>query len=190
MQETSSQNQLALLEFLSQKRINLFEIEELVKRINADTSLFPFLYEATKSEDVIISWHAWWTCEHLARINKSIFSPLKEELIERLQNTQHKGTIRLIVNILLYSIPVEKPISVPLLNFCLDNMLSLQMPVSVQSSCMKLAHKLCLTEPELLTEFNTLLDNVELEYYTPSIRASIRKTQHKKGEKKRGKIKF
>ncbi len=191
MQEVSQQNIIKIKETLSQTRVNRFEIDCIVDAILADTDMLPALYKMTEDEDDKLSWHAWWTCEHLARSNKNLFSLLREEISSRLLETKHEGKQRLMINILL-NLPVGEPIPVALLNFCLDNMLSLQKPAAIQASCMKLAHKLCQSGPELLSEFHLLLDNAETEYYTPAIRSTIRQIQHKRPDlhNRRSKLKF
>ena len=142
MQEVSQQNIIKIKETLSQTRVNRFEIDCIVDAILADTDMLPALYKMTEDEDDKLSWHAWWTCEHLARSNKNLFSLLREEISSRLLETKHEGKQRLMINILL-NLPVGEPIPVALLNFCLDNMLSLQKPAAIQAGIQNCGHVAC-----------------------------------------------
>ena len=81
--------------------------------------------------------------------------------------------------IILYNIPIPTPISVDLLNYCLDHMLSPQESIGVQALSIRIAYLLCRKEPELLQELQLILENTELDFYSTGVRTTVRNTLKK-----------
>ena len=78
-----------------------------------------------------------------------------------------------------YNIPIPNPISVDLLNYCLDHMLSPQESIGVQALSIRIAYLLCRKEPELLQELQLILENTELDFYSTGVRTTVRNTLKK-----------
>ena len=99
-------------------------------------------------------------------------------LDKTLQHCTHDGSKRLLLSI-LYNIPIPTPISVDLLNYCLDHMLSPQESIGVQALSIRIAYLLCRKEPELLQELQLILENTELDFYSTGVRTTVRNTLKK-----------
>ena len=136
---------------------------------------FPELYALTFDENSKTAWRAMWVCEKVSYWFPEWFMDKRSELMQRIIQCTNHGSKRSLLNILLY-LPIEEPISVEFLNFCLDHMLSPQEPIAIQALCMKMAYELCKKEPELLPEFQYILKNAEPEYYSKGIQTAIRNT--------------
>lgn len=163
-----------IIKILQAKRVNKYEIEQIAASVMGDAKKCDELFQLTKSEDDSLSWHAWWVCEHITKLASTSFANKREEIISLLLACQHEGKQRLILNILM-RLESDGSVSVPLLNFCFDNMLSPSQPVAVQSCCMKMAYKLCQREPELLPELKVILESAEPEFLTPATQCTISK---------------
>lgn len=74
----------------------------------------------------------------------------------------------------LYNLPVTAPVSVELLNYSLDHMLSLQESIGVQSLSIRMAYRLCKHEPELLSELKLILEHANTEFYSTGVKTAIR----------------
>lgn len=158
--------------------ISKLDIKPIVKSITQHQEEFADICQLTSDSKRLISWRALWVCEKLSEIHPGWFIPLREELTTRLLTYTHQGSKRLILSI-LFNLPVVEPISVPLLNFCFDRMLSLNESIGVQALCIKLAYQLCQKEPELLNELRIILESAETEYFSRGVTTSIRNTLKK-----------
>ena len=101
------------------------------------------------------------------------FIPLYDDLVYRLSDCKHQGSKRLLLSI-LYNLPVTVPVSVELLNYSLDHMLSLQESIGVQSLSIRMAYRLCKHEPELLSELKLILEHANTEFYSTGVKTAIR----------------
>jgi len=133
----------------------------------------PELYALIFDEDRKIAWRAAWVCEKVSYLFPEWFMDKRFELRQQIMKCTNPRRKRSLLNLLLY-LPIEEPISVEFLNFCLDCMLSPKEPVAIQALCMKMAYELCKMEPELLPEFKYILENTEPEFYSKGIKVVIR----------------
>lgn len=151
------------------------DIASLVQSLSRNPEEFPDMYRLTSDADITASWRALWVCEKLSEIYPEWFASLQDELTERLLVCQHDGSKRLLLSI-LFNLPVAEPISVSLLNFCLDAMLSPDESIAVQALCIKIAYRLCIKEPELLHELRILLESSNMEFVSKAVNSTIRNT--------------
>lgn len=103
--------------------IHKLSIDSLVQEVCLCPEYFEDIYRLTYDEKQTVSWRAIWVCEKLSEIHPDWFILLYDEIIQRLIDCTHDGSKRLLLSI-LYNIPIPTPISVDLLNYCLDHMLS------------------------------------------------------------------
>jgi len=134
---------------------------------------FPEIYDLTFDKDPKMAWRAMWVCEKVSYMFPEWFMDKRSELMQRTMQSLNHGSKRSMLHILLH-LPIEEPISVEFLNFCLDRMLSPQEPIAIQAQCMKMAYRLCKKEPELLPELKCILENAEPEYYSKGMKSVIR----------------
>lgn len=146
-------------------------IDSIVEQVIASPTRFAELYALTEHEEEKIAWRATWACEKLCLRLPSLFMDKREELMQRAMHCPYDGMRRLLLNILLH-LPVFEPVNVPFLDFCLNGMLSPTESASGQAVCMKLAYAICRKEPELMSELEAYLDNMEPEYYTAAVQCT------------------
>ena len=150
-------------------------IAPMVQSISQSPEEFSDMYRLTSDANITASWRALWVCEKLSELHPEWFVPLQDELTERLLTCQHDGSKRLLLSI-LFNLPVTEPVSVPLLNFCLDGMLSPDESIAVQALCIKIAYRLCTKEPELLHELRIVLESANMEFFSKAVNSTIRNT--------------
>lgn len=132
-----------------------------------------YMYRLMSDEKQSVAWRATWVCEKLSEIHPAWFIPLYDDLVYRLSDCKHQGSKRLLLSI-LYNLPVTAPVSVELLNYSLDHMLSLQESIGVQSLSIRMAYRLCKHEPELLSELKLILEHANTEFYSTGVKTAIR----------------
>lgn len=153
-------------------------IEGLVQEIAHQPEYLEDIYRLISDEKQVVSWRAIWVCEKLSEIHPDWFLPLQLELIQRLLTCKHDGSKRLLLSV-LYNISIVPPISIDLLNYCFDRMLSSQESIGVQALAIKMAYLLCKQEPELLKELQLILENTDTEFYSVGVKTTIRNTLKK-----------
>lgn len=146
-------------------------IDHIVEQVIASPALFADLYALTLHEEEKIAWRATWACEKLSILAPSLLINKREELMQRAMQCPHDGMRRLLLNI-LHHLPIAEPINVAFLDFCLHGMLSPTESVAGQAVCMKLAYAICRKEPELMSELEAYLENMEPEYYTAAVQCT------------------
>lgn len=154
------------------ERIGMEEINEILRLAHEDDSRKQELYDLVVGGDDKIGYHAAWVLTHFSSQDNKWLYNKQNELIEKLLVCEHGGKRRLILH-LLYKQPLAEPISVDLLDFCLERMIAVKELPGVQSLCMKIAYELCRTVPELTRELKTMLEMMDGEL-CPAIR-SVRK---------------
>ena len=153
--------------------ISELNIEPMVKSLSLHPEELPDMYKLTFDSKRLVSWRALWVCEKLSEVHPGWFVPLREELTGRLLSCTHDGSKRLLLSI-LFNLPVQEPVSVPLLNFCFDRMFSPAESIGVQALCIKTAYRLCQKESELLGELRIILESVETEFFSKGVTTTIR----------------
>ena len=149
--------------------------EDFAYHILDNPGSFPELYALIFDENPKTAWRSAWVCEKISYLFPEWFIDKRSELMRQIMQSANHGSKRSLLNILLY-LPIEEPISVEFLNFCLDRMLSPQEPIAIQAQCIKMAYELCKKEPELLPELKYILENAEPEYYSKGVQNVIRNT--------------
>lgn len=158
--------------------ISKLSIEELVQDICGQPEYLKDIYRLISDEKQTVSWRAIWVCEKVSEIHPGWFIPMLDDITRRLFVCNHDGSKRLLLSI-LYNVPVSAPISVDLLNYCLDHMLSPQESIGVQALAIRMSYVLCKQEPELLKELQLILENTNVEFYSAGVKTTIRNTLKK-----------
>ena len=153
--------------------IRNLSVDVLVREICHQPECFEAMYRLMSDEKQSVAWRATWVCEKLSEIHPAWFIPLYDDLVYRLSDCKHQGSKRLLLSI-LYNLPVTAPVSVELLNYSLDHMLSLQESIGVQSLSIRMAYRLCKHEPELLSELKLILEHANTEFYSTGVKTAIR----------------
>lgn len=167
------------IEITLSNTIGKLEVEQVAFEVESHPEKRDGLYELTKHENKRISWHAWWVCETLARRHHTLFIDKESEIIEFILKSNHDGTERLALNILLASSHKKNLFSTPLFNFCLDTLSNAGQPPAIIAICIKLAYQMCLNKTDLMNELAEYLEYLQTDCYTPAVQATFRQTTKK-----------
>lgn len=141
--------------------------EVLADEIFSDPDLVQQLFELIFDSDKEVAWRSAWTVEKIQERAPFLFSSRHwERLSECVLSTSHPGLLRGCLSIMLV-IDFPETISVELINWCFDSMVSPRRPVAVQALSMKILLKVCDTEPAFIPELKVTLENCDVSFYSP-----------------------
>ena len=165
-----------IISTLSVKPLHKSSVDAIVGDILVGGTDISTLWEITCGDDPRLAWHAVWVMEVLCKKERSMLLPYRREIVEKiLANRGEEGELRLWLNISLMLLPEVKEIDVDLLNFTLDNICNMRLPVAVRAVCIKIAYQLCRREPDLLKELQAVLSMLDLKEEQAAIKCVVRK---------------
>jgi len=176
------QTQKDLRTILSQ-RISLTDIRFILIEIQKDKDKISELFNLLLDEDEKVAYHCAWVISHFKKEESKYLQDKSDLLIDDLLRTEHTGKRRLILSIIDKNRLGINPISVNLLNFCLEQMVMQSESSGVRSLCVKIAYELCSNTPELFQEFTLILETIHNET-SPAMRSIIKNTFKKIHKKK------
>ena len=151
-------------------RIGMRDIHEITCRIQDNDEKKQELYDLLFDHQEKVAYHAAWVLTHLSSAENKWLYGKQNDLIDEVIVCAHDGKRRLLLN-LLYRQPLAESLRVDFLDFCLERMMSRTELPGVKTLCIKLAYEMCRPIPELLQEFQAMLDIMEPSLLVPSIRA-------------------
>ncbi|MDL2251450.1 hypothetical protein LJC12_01205 [Odoribacter sp. OttesenSCG-928-J03] len=163
------------------QRIGIKEILEINALVENSATLKNELYGLLFDSDDFIAYQAAWVMTHFSTQENRWLFDKQNELIDEVLVCRHAGKRRLLLN-LLYKQPVADPFRSDFLDFCMERMISREELPGVQALCMKLAYELCRTIPELLREFQLMLEIMDpdmLEISRRTVRKNLLKAIRK-----------
>lgn len=165
-----------IISTLSVKPLHKSSVDAIVGDILVGGTDISTLWEITCGDDPRLAWHAVWVMEVLCKKDRKRLLPYRREIVEKiLANRGEEGELRLWLNISLMLLPEMKEIDVDLLNFTLDNICNMRLPVAVRAVCIKIAYQLCRREPDLLKELQAVLSMLDLKEEQAAIKCVVRK---------------
>lgn len=165
-----------IISTLSVKPLHKSSVDAIVGDILVGGTDISTLWEITCGDDPRLAWHAVWVMEVLCKKERSMLLPYRREIVEKiLANRGEEGELRLWLNISLMLLPEVKEIDVDLLNFTLDNICNMRLPVAVRAVCIKIAYQLCKREPDLLKELQAVLSMLDLKEEQAAIKCVVKK---------------
>lgn len=165
-----------IISTLSVKSLHKSSVDAIVGDILVGGTDISTLWEITCGDDPRLAWHAVWVMEVLCKKERSMLLPYRREIVEKiLANRGEEGELRLWLNISLMLLPEVKEIDVDLLNFTLDNICNMRLPVAVRAVCIKIAYQLCRREPDLLKELQAVLSMLDLKEEQAAIKCVVKK---------------
>ena len=165
-----------IISILSVKPLHKSSVDAIVGDILVGGTDISTLWEITCGDDPRLAWHAVWVMEVLCKKERSMLLPYRREIVEKiLANRGEEGELRLWLNISLMLLPEMEEIDVDLLNFTLDNICNMRLPVAVRAVCIKIAYQLCRREPDLLKELQAVLSMLDLKEEQAAIKCVVRK---------------
>lgn len=165
-----------IISTLSVKPLHKSSVDAIVGDILVGGTDISTLWEITCGDDPRLAWHAVWVMEVLCKKERSMLLPYRREIVEKISaNRGEEGELRLWLNISLMLLPEVKEIDVDLLNFTLDNICNMRLPVAVRAVCIKIAYQLCRREPDLLKELQAVLSMLDLKEEQAAIKCVVKK---------------
>ena len=165
-----------IISILSVKPLHKSSVDAIVGDILVGGTDISTLWEITCGDDPRLAWHAVWVMEVLCKKDRKRLLPYRLEIVEKiLTNRGEEGELRLWLNISLMLLPEVKEIDVDLLNFTLDNICNMRLPVAVRAVCIKIAYQLCKREPDLLKELQAVLSMLDLKEEQAAIKCVVKK---------------
>lgn len=165
-----------IISTLSVKPLHKSSVDAIVGDILVGVTDISMLWEITCGDDPRLAWHAVWVMEVLCKKDRKRLLPYRREIVEKiLANRGEDGELRLWLNISLMLLPEVKEIDVDLLNFTLDNICNMRLPVAVRAVCIKIAYQLCRREPDLLKELQAVLSMLDLKEEQAAIKCVVKK---------------
>ncbi len=165
-----------IISILSVKPLHKSSVDAIVGDILVGGTDISTLWEITCGDDPRLAWHAVWVMEVLCKKERSMLLPYRREIVEKiLANRGEEGELRLWLNISLMLLPEMEEIDVDLLNFTLDNICNMRLPVAVRAVCIKIAYQLCKREPDLLKELQAVLSMLDLKEEQAAIKCVMKK---------------
>lgn len=173
----------ALCEHLSARPNIALTMSIAHEAIDDAPTLHALLQLVYTAEDPL-RWRAAWALTKVAEQCPSLLVAQRDRLASLAIHTDvSQGLMRLLLAV-LYSLPDTEEIDVALLNCLLDTMVCLQAPPGVQALAMKLAFRICSADDDLRGEFLCIVQSMELDFYSPGVRAAARQCLKKKDKKK------
>lgn len=150
-------------------------ILSLRDRCAADDSARNTLLSLVFDSDSRVAYNALWILTHFSAKDKECLAKIRNQLIDRMLQTDHTGQRRLILS-LLDSIKTDADdVRTDYLDFCLSTINSTE-PYGVRALCLKQAYAMCRLYPDLLPELTNeiaLMDSGTLSPGLLSVRRKV-----------------
>lgn len=154
--------------------ISRYQLEEILLYLENHPEKFREIVDISFSVESKSAFRAMWTVEKVSQRHPEWFTDkMVKKILERCLETSHPGIHRLLLSV-IKSLPVPDPLPVELLNSLYDWMLIPKYSIGVQSLAMKVLYNWVRTQPDLLREFVSILQEADLTEYTAAFVASRR----------------
>lgn len=153
------------------QRIRINDIYSIISLTKQHDKQKQALFELIFDTDDQVAYQALWVLTHFSPDENQWLCSKQNALIDEVLICHHSGKRRLLLT-LLYRQPIIQPLRIDFLDFCLNRMASSAELPGVQTLCMKQAYELCRSIPELLSEFQTLLEMMETDRFATSLRTA------------------
>ena len=137
-------------------------------------ALFEYVVSSPKLR---VASNSAWVLSHLPSRYRPWLSERRGRLADALLSSSDDTLRRILVTILANLDWAAEDLRSDLIDFALDNITNLHVPLGVRAQSLYLAHKMCATVPELAAEFrlvrSLLAEEADLP---PGLRAAVRRT--------------
>lgn len=169
MQSLSNKHKVTLTNRLS-KRLNIEDIKKIVSFVQIDEQLREELHELALGSDDKLSINALWIMTHFSKeMNKWLYHK-QPDFIDKVLVSKNSSQKRLLLA-LIHKQPITAPINIEFLDYCLNAILLQQEACGIISLCIKLAYEMCKNHPELLQEYQNILNMMDPFLLPPSLQA-------------------
>ena len=145
--------------------------QEIYQEVKTEGDFLGFARQYAFDTDYRVARSALWGLTKAGNEELSQLQVLLDELINQAMQTDNSSVRRLTLNIIERLKMEEEDLRTDFLDFCLEHTVSIKEFPGVQTLCMKLAFRMCQFYPELMDEFNRILEGMEIEYYKPAVKS-------------------
>lgn len=130
-----------------------------------------FAVEYMHDEDFHVARNALWVLTKATDKELSQLQPIIGKFIDLAMNTDNSSVRRLSMNVIDRLKIKKKGLRTDFLDFCLTHAVDAEEFPGIQSLSIKLAYKMCSFYPELMDEFISTLEAMDMEYYKPAVKS-------------------
>ena len=139
----------------------------------ADVRLLEALFYFIYNSDERLRWRAAWSLEMVSKRMPSLLVDERCRMRALAMRPDVTDGLRRLLFSILFNLP-DEDWNVEFLNFVLDKMVDLKSPPGVQALAMKLAARMSRMHEELYEEFCSIVQNMELEFYSAGVRSAVK----------------
>ena len=111
------------------------------------------------SDEKVLSWHACWVIERIARMEKNKLTPYVDLLIQTLPKLKHPSQIRPIL-FTLTVVEIDCENNLDLLDYCIERLKNERYPYNEKARALMILEKYVTFEPELKGELFPIVESV------------------------------
>lgn len=161
------------------KEFTLALAHEAMADVNLLDALCSLLYDECEK----LRWRAAWVLEKVSEKEPSLLYAERTKLTELAMRTDVSDGVRRLLLSIYYHMPDAEEWDGRFYNFLLDTMVNTQSSTGVQALAMKLVGRMSHADNFLHEEFLCIVRNMEVEYYSPGVRAVMRNCLKMKKDK-------
>lgn len=147
----------------------------IYRAAKAEGGLLKFARQFLDDGDLQVQRKVLWSLCKADREEISALKAVQDKLIDLAMLTSDASVRRMSLSLVERMRIEADELRTDFLDFCLDRMVRLDEHSSIQALCMKLAFRMCRFYPELAGEFRRIVENMDLEYYSPAVHSVWRK---------------
>ena len=164
----------SILRLRLSERMSIASTMAVAVEAMSDEAMLDTLFQLLYYGDDPLRWRAAWVLEKVSASCPSLVVGERCRLLRLVMRMDLPNRVRRLLLSILYHLPDDEILDVPLFNFLLDVMCSPRSSSGVQSLSMKLACRMSRMDPDLHQEFLCVVRNMELDYCSAGVRAVIR----------------
>ena len=144
--------------------------QEIYQEIKAKGDFLGFAQRYAFDTDYRVARTALWGLTKAKDEELSELKVIYNELIDQAMQTENSSVRRLTLNIIEKLKMDEDDLRTDFLDFCFEDMVSIEEFPGTETLGMKLAFRMSTFYPELMDELKRTLEAMEIDYYKPAIK--------------------
>lgn len=160
------------------------EIERAAREAQHDPEVLRRLWRLLDADSHTVAWHAAWAMDKATAIDPAPMVEYRPLIEARAMAESRSGIQRLLLSI-VNRMPQAEPISVDMLDFCLEEIARPRLSIASRALCCKIAFGLCRGHVELRDELRACLESIDEQCLSTAVAAAVRNTLKKLNKKMR-----
>lgn len=158
------------------ERINLPQVNHIVRWAQNTPDRLDFLLKATRSDNQRVAANALWCLTHLQEQNEDWLQSRQSSLIDMLLRETHTGKKRMLLQLLRHQSYDSDNLRTDFLDYCLSKINSECEPYAIRCFSLYCSFKMCRFYPELVAELEHHLEMLSTQSLSPGLRSALRST--------------